>query len=80
MEGGRRGVGWVTGNGNLRSSALLLLLGGAKGNDVMLAVVASLSSALAHELGEVVHPVDCRSAKGCTFQYPPWTSCWNRIT
>ena len=52
MEGGRRGVGWVTGNGDLRLCdhsdffGAVDTAGGATGNDVMSAVAASLSSAL----------------------------------
>ena len=82
MEGGKRGVGWVTDNADLclrDHSDFFRAIDTAGGGDGRWcgASGGGIIIICARELGEVVHPVDCRSAKGCSFQYAPWMSCWN---
>ena len=74
MEGGgRRGVGWATGNGDLRLRdhsdffGAVDTAGGATGNDVMSAVAASLLSALARELEKLCIRLIADRRKGAPF-------------
>ena len=70
MEGGKRGVGWVTDNADLclrdHSDFFRAIDTAGGGGDGRWcgASGGGIIIICARELGEVVHPVDCRWAKG----------------